>query len=128
MRGSNLHHFALPAFQVMQMAQYFAELLDHGTGGDQKQLPCRCQFHRRARTIDQRQPQRRFQTADSSTERRLGHEAPFGRLGETAGGGQGTEVLKPFAFKIHHASLKRTKTGHTFVAPPTSHRHYAEYA
>jgi hypothetical protein len=34
-RRRDLHHFALPAFQVMQMAQHFAELLDHRARGDQ---------------------------------------------------------------------------------------------
>ncbi|MNY08952.1 hypothetical protein D3C86_1418370 [compost metagenome] len=101
-RGSDLHHFALPALQVMQMAQYFAQLFDHGARGDQKQLPCRRQLHRRARTVDQGQPQRRLQAANSPAERRLRHETPLGGLGETAGGGQGTEVLQPFAFQIHH--------------------------
>jgi len=102
-RGRDLHHFALPAFQVMQVAQHFAELFDHGARGHQKQLPGRRQFDRRARAVDQRQAQRRFEAADPPTERRLGHEAPFGRLREAAGGGQGTEVLEPFAFQIHHA-------------------------
>ncbi len=100
--GSNLHHLALPAFQMMQMAQHFAELFDHSTRGHQKQLPCRRQLDRRARAVDQRQPQRRLKAADPSTEGRLGHEAPLGGLREAAGGGQSTEVLKPFAFQIHH--------------------------
>ncbi len=33
---SHLHDLALPAFQVMQMAHDFAQLLDHGAGRDQK--------------------------------------------------------------------------------------------
>ncbi|MOA14498.1 hypothetical protein D3C78_1346030 [compost metagenome] len=102
MSGSDLHHFALPAFQMMQMAQHFAELFDHGARGHQKQLPRCRQFDRRARAVDQSQPQRSLQTANPSAERRLGHEAPFGRLRKAAGGGQSTEVLEPFAFQIHH--------------------------
>ncbi|MNG13393.1 hypothetical protein D3C84_970700 [compost metagenome] len=34
--GRNLHHLALSAFQMMQMAQHFAELFDHRPRGDQK--------------------------------------------------------------------------------------------
>ena len=45
--GRHLHDFALPAFQVMQMAQYFTELFDHGARRHQKQLPGRRQLHRR---------------------------------------------------------------------------------
>ena len=59
--GGHLHDFALPAFQMMQMAQHFAELLDHGARGDQKQLPRRRQLDRRARAIDQGQAQARPQ-------------------------------------------------------------------
>ena len=104
-RGGDLHHFALPAFEVMQMTQHFTELFDHGARGHQKQLPGRRQLDRRARAVDQCQPQRRFEAADPPTECRLGHEAPFGGLREAAGRGQSTEVLQPFAFQIHHALL-----------------------
>ncbi|MNV69345.1 hypothetical protein D3C71_1622510 [compost metagenome] len=102
MSSRDLHHFALPALQMMQMAQHFTELFDHGARGHQKQLPRRRQFDWRARAIDQRQSQRRFEAADSPAERRLRYEASFRCLGEAAGGGQGTEVLQPFAFQIHH--------------------------
>ena len=100
--GGDLHHLALPAFQVMKMTQHFTELLDHGPRGDQKQLPRRRQLDRRARAIDQGQPQRGFKAADPPTECRLSHEASFGSLGEAAGGGQSTKVLQPFTFQIHH--------------------------
>ncbi len=40
----HLHHFALPTFQVMQMPENFAQLVDNGTRGDQKQLPGLGQF------------------------------------------------------------------------------------
>ena len=46
--GRHLHDFALPAFQMMQMAQHFAQLFDHRARRHQKQLPGRCQLHRRA--------------------------------------------------------------------------------
>jgi hypothetical protein len=47
MGSRHLHDFALPALQVMQMAQHFAQLFDHGPRGDQEQLARRRQLDRR---------------------------------------------------------------------------------
>ncbi|MNH21048.1 hypothetical protein D3C79_808410 [compost metagenome] len=35
-RCGNLNHLTLPAFQVMQMAQHFAQLIDHSPRRHQK--------------------------------------------------------------------------------------------
>ena len=123
--GSHLHDLALPAFEVMQVTQHLPKLLDHGARRDQKQLTGRGQLHRGAGTIHQRQPQGRFEAANTSTEGRLRHKTTLSRLRKTARGGQGTEVLQPFTFEIHRASQRRTKLGHTFDAPVASRRHYA---
>ncbi|MCY1438797.1 hypothetical protein D9M71_550100 [compost metagenome] len=47
-RRRHLDHLALPAFQVMQMAQHLAQLINHRTRRHQKQLPRRRQLDRRA--------------------------------------------------------------------------------
>ncbi|EJT83415.1 hypothetical protein PPS11_36485 [Pseudomonas putida S11] len=85
MCSGHLYHFTLPALQVMQMAENFAQLVDNSTRGDEKQLPGLGQFDRRAGTIHQLQAQSCFQTAYTPAEGRLGNETPLCRLGKTCG-------------------------------------------
>ncbi|MNH21683.1 hypothetical protein D3C81_1513180 [compost metagenome] len=101
----HLHHLTLPAFQMMQVAENFAQLVDNSTRRDEKQLAGLCQLDRRAGTIHQLQAQGCFQAANAPAEGRLGDETPLCRLGKTAGGGQRAEVFQPFAFKVHEAHL-----------------------
>lgn len=127
--GGHLHDFALPAFKMMQMAQHFTELFDHGARSHQEQLPRRRQFNRRTRAIDQGQAQRGFQTADASAECRLSDKTPFRRLGKAAGSRQGAEVFQPFALKVHYFLPRvRTTLAHTPAMIAGSHAHYAVYA
>ncbi|MCY1361976.1 hypothetical protein D9M69_486740 [compost metagenome] len=121
-RGGELQHLALPALQVMQMAHHLAELLDHGTCGDEEQLAGLGQLHRRALAVHQGQAEGILQAADTPAEGRLGDEALFRRLGEAAGGGQRAEVLQPFHFEIHGKAPGTCVTGCTFAVISWSQR------
>ena len=105
MRGGNLQHLALLAFEVVQVAHHLAQLLAEVARGDQKQLPGLGQLHRRMAAVDQGQAEGRFQAADAPAERRLGNVALLRRLGKAAGGGQSDEVLQPLGFQIHRSSF-----------------------
>ncbi|MNF93368.1 hypothetical protein D3C84_760410 [compost metagenome] len=110
--GRHLNHLALPAFQMMQMAQDFTQLIDHGARRHQEQLAGRRQFDRRTRAVDQGQPQRGLKAANTAAEGRLGHKAALGRLGKATGRRQGTEVFQPFAFEVHLSLQACTKMAH----------------
>ncbi|MNY20887.1 hypothetical protein D3C86_1544000 [compost metagenome] len=119
-RSRHLHDLALPAFEMMKVAQDLAQLLDHRTRRHQEQLACCRKLDRCARTVYQSQPQRRLQATDTPAECRLSNKAALGRLGKAAGSRQCAEVFQPFAFKVHEVLQRPAKRLDTFDSKLTS--------